>query len=267
MKGHVPIRIRGMMLGTVLLFSFCQLEIIGQEQSTPAQGTSEPSAPASPSVRGPSMEFSPKKFLGDIWSDQKGIWSSPLHMNRCQWFSIALPLSAGTAALLAVDQQAMNVLPNTPGQVKWSGRISNIGVIYAVGTIVGGTMIVGKKKGDSELFQIGVKAGQALVDSLIVNTFLKYGTARERPLENDGQGRFWKGGDSFPSGHTMHAFAMAMVVVRSRRSPAWLKVTSLGVATAVGFSRWSAQRHFPSDIFVGGVLGGLIGNYVAGRVP
>jgi membrane-associated phospholipid phosphatase len=131
---------------------------------------------------------------------------------------------------------------------------------------VGGTMLVGKKQEDSKLFKVGVAASQALIDSVIVNTCLKYGTARERPLQNEREGRFWKGGDSFPSGHTMHSFAMALVVVRSHRTPKWLKVTSLGVATAVGFSRWGAQRHFPSDIFVGGVLGGLIGTYVAGQV-
>jgi membrane-associated phospholipid phosphatase len=183
-------------------------------------------------------------------------------MDRHQWLSIALPLAAGTAALLASDEKAMKLLPNAPRQVTWYQRSSNIGV-YALGGIVGGTMLVGKKKRDSELFKVGIMASEALLNSVFVTTSLKYITARERPLENNGEGRFWKGGDSFPSGHTMYSFAMAVVIARNQRTPKWLKITSLGVATAVGFTRWGAEKHFPSDVLVGGVLGGLIGNFAA----
>jgi len=127
---------------------------------------------------------------------------------------------------------------------------------------VGGAMLYGRVKGNSGWQKIGISASQALVDSFIVGTTLKYTTARERPTSNDGEGRFWKGGDSFPSGHTMYSFAVAMTIVRSRQAPKWLKVTSLGISAAVGLARWGAERHFPSDVFVGGMLGGLIGNYV-----
>jgi undecaprenyl-diphosphatase len=124
-------------------------------------------------------------------------------------------------------------------------------------------MLYGKTRGNAEWYKIGMNAGRALADSFIVSTALKYMTARERPLDNDGAGRFWKGGDSFPSGHTTYSFAVAMVIVRSKHTPKWLKVTSIGISTAVGLARWGSQRHFPSDVLVGGVLGSLIGNYVA----
>ena len=74
-----------------------------------------------------------------------------------------------------------------------------------------------------------------------------------------------KGSDSFPSGHATHSWAAAMVIARNPHAPGWLKVTACFVATAVSLSRWAGQKHFPSDIFVGSVLGGLIGNYVATR--
>jgi membrane-associated phospholipid phosphatase len=112
---------------------------------------------------------------------------------------------------------------------------------------------------------VGRLASEALLDSMIVGYGVKYMTARERPLENDGQGRFWKGGDSFPSGHAIHSWAVAMAIARDSSSPKWLKITSFGLATGVSLSRWGAQKHFPSDILVGGVFGGLIGNYVATR--
>jgi hypothetical protein len=184
-------------------------------------------------------------------------------MDRRQWLTIALPLAAGTAALIATDEDAAKWLPNTDDQITWSKRVSTIGAIYSLGGIVTGTILAGKKTGDPEMVDLGRSSARALVDSYIVNTALKAMTARERPLENDGQGRFWKGGNSFPSGHAMNSWAVAMVVARHPRSPTWMKITSCAVATAVSLSRWGARKHFPSDILVGGVFGGLIGNYVA----
>jgi membrane-associated phospholipid phosphatase len=206
----------------------------------------------------------PKQFFHTLWSDQKLLWTSPFRMNGGDAVTIALPLVAGTAGLMATDQDAANLLPNTPDQVKWSKRVSQIGALYTLGGVVGGLMLVGKKKDEPEIFNTGRSSARALVNAAIVNYGIKFAAARERPLENDGKGRFWKGGSSFPSGHSMHTWAVAVVIARSK-SPKWLKITACTVATVVSLSRWGAQKHFPSDIVAGSVLGGLIGNYVATR--
>jgi hypothetical protein len=207
-------------------------------------------------------DLAPKQFLKGIWTDQKAMWTSPFHERSPVGQPIALPLAAGTAALIATDQDAANWLPNTPDQVKWSKRVSNIGAAYTLGGMVGGSLLVGWKSHDSQISEIGRTSARALVDSVIISYALKFATARERPTENDGQGRFWKGSNSFPSAHAMDSWAVAMVVARSSKSPTWLKVTSCTLATVVSLSRWGLET-LPSDIFVGGVLGGLIGNYVA----
>jgi len=204
-----------------------------------------------------------KLFRQTIWSDQKAILTSPFHMNTGQTSTIAaIPLIVGTAALIATDKDAAKWLHNSSDQVKWSKRVSQLGAVYTLGGVVSGMMLIGKKKDEPEIFNTGRTSARALVDALIVGYGLKYITARERPTDNDGQGRFWKGGDSFPSGHVIDSWAVTTVIVRSR-SPKWLKVTSLSIATAVTLSRWGAQRHFPSDLFAGGVMGVLIGNFVA----
>jgi len=233
------------------------------ELSDPFTGFAQSTPPApSPGEAKPSAAG---RYFKEIWSDQKVIWASPFRMKRRQWLTIALPLAAGAAALLATDERAMHMLPNTHDQTRWSGRASDIGSFAALGGMVGGSMLYSRLKGHSDWQKIGISTSQALADSFIVCTALKYVTARERPMVNNGEGRFWKGGDSFPSGHTMYSFAVAMAIVRNKQAPKWLKVTSLGVSTAVGLARWGATRHFPSDVLVGGVLGGLIGNYVGSR--
>jgi hypothetical protein len=67
-------------------------------------------------------------------------------MDGGQAVTIALPFVAGTAGLMATDRDTSKWLPNTPDQVKWSKRVSQIGAIYTLGGAVGGLMLLGKKK-------------------------------------------------------------------------------------------------------------------------
>ena len=252
----------GLVLRVLLLLCLCSRGVHGQT----AGDISQPSGSPVPQAQAPGQETSTlKRFRQTIWSDQKAIWTSPFHMNSGRPETIAaIPLIAGTAALIVTDKDAAKWLPNTPDQVKWSKRVSQIGAIYTLGGVVGGLMLVGKKKDEPEILNTGRLSARAFINAVIVNYSLKYATARERPIDNDGQGRFWKGGDSFPSGHSTESWAIAMVIARSK-SPKWFKITTCTVATAISLSRWGAQKHFPSDILAGGIMGGLIGNFVATR--
>jgi membrane-associated phospholipid phosphatase len=116
-----------------------------------------------------------------------------------------------------------------------------------------------------EVSHVGRNAGEAFFSSFLTNYALKGLTQRERPDHGNGDGKFWQGGQSFPSGHAMNSRAVAIAVARTPKCPKWLAITSYAVAKTVSLSRWSARKHFLSDILVGGVLGGSIGNYVARR--
>jgi membrane-associated phospholipid phosphatase len=205
------------------------------------------------------------QFASDIWTDQKAIWTSPFRMNRRQALTIALPLAAATAGLIATDSRTSKWLPNTPDQVKWSQRFSEFGAVYTLGLVTGGPLVGGKIIGRPDYTRIGRNAAEALVNSVIANYAIKGITGRERPNEGDGSGRFWQGGQSFPSGHTMNSWAVATAIARTPNCPRWFAITSYAMATAISASRFSANKHFASDILVGGVVGSLIGNYVAKR--
>lgn len=161
-------------------------------------GGSSPPAPASQSTG--ASDSKAKQFFRTLLSDQKAYLTAPFRMDGRQAVTIALPLVAGTAGLIAVDQDAAQWLPNTPDRVKWSKRVSQIGAVYTLGGIVGETLLLGKKQDDSEILSIGWSSARALIGSAIVNTGMKYATVRERPLENAGEGRFWKGEIPFPRG-------------------------------------------------------------------
>ena len=59
---------------------------------------------------------------------------------------------------------------------------------------------------------------------------------------------------SFPSGHTVGAFALAGVLMFSSRSMT-LRVTAFLLAAGVGLSRILAFRHWPSDVTASAVIG------------
>ena len=70
--------------------------------------------------------------------------------------------------------------------------------------------------------------------------------------------------DSMPSGHTTAAFAMAAAL-----SLRWPKATLLWFALSlgVGISRTLVDRHFPSDVILGALLGTLVAVIVARWLP
>jgi membrane-associated phospholipid phosphatase len=238
----------------------------------PTEATKEPDPQKAEPFQGfpPSNDQEPKRsmvgqFVSDIWTDQVAIWTSPFRMKRRQALTIALPLAAATAGLIATDSRTSKWLPNTPDQVNWSQRFSEFGAIYTLGLVTGGPMIGGKIIGRPDYTRIGRNAAEALVSSVITNYAIKGIAGRERPNAGKGAGQFWQGGQSFPSGHTMNSWAVAMAIARTPNCPRWFAITSYVMATAISASRFSANKHFASDILVGGVVGGLIGNYVAKR--
>lgn len=91
---------------------------------------------------------------------------------------------------------------------------------------------------------------------------LKHGTRRQRPFERCADIRAClKVPDafSFPSGHTLHAFAFALLL--SAFHPA-LAPLLWGFAVLVGLARIVLGLHFPSDV----LMGALIGTATAGLV-
>lgn len=114
--------------------------------------------------------------------------------------------------------------------------------------------------------QTALFAGEAVVDAEVLTTVLKDSTRRLRPADVPMHGNYWDtwfesggsfvgGKGSFPSGHTIAAFAIATVVARRYGNRRWVPYVSYGLATVVGFSRLTLSSHFATDVFMGAALG------------
>lgn len=133
--------------------------------------------------------------------------------------------------------------------------ISATEYIVGVGVPVSVCAVAWAKK-DTKLLEKGVNMSLAIVANTVNTYALKKIVNRPRPAttypdimayENE---RY----QSFPSGHTSNAFALATTVTLNSKS--WqLAIPSYIWAATVGYSRLHLGVHYPSDVLCGALLG------------
>ncbi len=127
-----------------------------------------------------------------------------------------------------------------------------------------GLWLLGHVRHDSHWSESGFLAGEAALNSLVMVEGLKYSLGRQRPFQGNGSGAFFQGGTSFPSEHAAAAWAVAGVLAHEYPGPL-TKVLAYGLAGAVSYSRVRGRQHFPSDVFVGGMMGNLVAQEIYAR--
>ena len=210
----------------------------------------------------------PPPYLKEFLRDELDLWSSLVKKETytshgMKKYGIPFVLLSGT--LIATDSKTIEFLPNSEDQKMWSGRVSQIGASYTLVAVSGGTFLIGKLTRNKHAQETGLLALHAIGHSQIVTAAVKQATNRQRPVVVDGRAGFWKGGDSFPSGHSTTTFAVATVFAYEYKHRPVIPIVSYSVAGAVSLSRVGANRHWVSDIVVGGSVGFLIGRYVYKR--
>ncbi len=109
----------------------------------------------------------------------------------------------------------------------------------------GTTLYLDDTEGESQMYQ-------SFFTTVGITQALKYGVNRKRP----------NGGDhSFPSGHTSAAFQGAGFI-HARYGWKYAIPAYIG-ASFVGYSRVYANKHFPSDVWAGAIIGTLSSFYFA----
>lgn len=219
-----------------------------------------------------------KTLTRDFLKDAGRIWSYPFHIKTRDILPIA-GLAALTGFLIANDEAVFRNFKDYRDRNGWARAAGPIitqmgswGAWGAAGFFLG----VGLLTGDRKSTETAVLSVNAMLQSQIVVYFLKGLSGRQRPGTADGIDhwsgpvgffKMFEGGntrtyDSFPSGHAITAFSMATVVAMQYRDSVWVPIISYTVAAAVGLSRVTEEKHWFSDVVVGGVLGHVIGRMV-----
>jgi hypothetical protein len=207
------------------------------------------------------LHVSESQFWHDLFQGQKDIWTAPFHARSEDIIWIA-PIAGATAFSLTRDSQWNQSYSPSNGTVQTSKDVSYIGSGPAVAAAAGGLYFLGRLTHDNQLRAAGWLGLEALLHTTIVTQATKLVTGRERPQSGDRDGSFLNNGNSFPSGHSAAAWALAGVFTEVYPHNPWMKIGAFSLATAVSVSRVTAQRHFVSDVIVGSSVGYLIGRMV-----
>ena len=225
------------------------------ESRTPAQ---EP--PAGMAAQQPGADLK-NHFLKNVLRDQKTLFTAPFRLKRddVKWIA---PLAGVTVALIVTDKRSLRALGNSSDPIRSSKLLSSFGSPYATFGTAGSIYFLGALAGDDKLKETGRLGVEALLDSTILAGTIKLAAGRRRPSQGTADGSFWRGGNSFPSGHSITTWALATVVAQQYRQEPLIRLGAYALAAVVSISRFTARSHFPSDVLVGSALGYLIGRHV-----
>ncbi len=194
-----------------------------------------------------------------IGQDEWHIIKAPFHKKAIVWDVLFL---GATGVLIANDE---SVLYSIPTQWHSTNREISNAALYGTVAVAGGIYLTGLFTENEHSQEVGIRTAEATVDSVILYGAMKAIFQRQRPYTGPGEGNFFAGNwtnGSFPSGHAMFTWTIASTVAHQYHSIP-LDILLYGAASTVTTTRVLAGQHFPSDVFVGSVLGYLIGDYIA----
>jgi len=167
-----------------------------------------------------------KRFAGD----GRDLWNSPdgIRSNDANWL---LMLGGAGANLMAADHSIMQHITLSTVSTRRSVDFSNFGE----GALVGGAGALymwGKKTGDEHEQETGLLSGESALNAFAASMVLQSVLSREGPGTDGAQGRFLRGGRSFPSDHSAVAWSIASTLAHEYPGPL-TKLFAYGLAGAV----------------------------------
>ena len=224
-------------------------------QSAPSRAEN----PAEPEAHGTRLRW--RDIPKNVLHDEKAIFTSPFHINRdnARWWIL---LCGATAALISADQKITDTLPQKTAFTTPSRWASRLGASYSIYPLWATFYVVGKAGDNPRARDTGRIGIQALIDADIAVMAIKFATQRPRPEIKGESVSFFKGGDAFPSGHSIQAWALARVAAREFPERKIYPILAYGLASTVSIARVGGRRHSASDALAGAAMGFFIGEFV-----
>lgn len=182
----------------------------------------------------------------------------------------------GTVLVAPIDKQIANRLqyPGTQENRFLRNAATGFRLLGYPGSLVtaAGVYVVGRIDGQRRVQALGLHSVESIVLADILGVGIKLLAGRQRPfvdIKNPYSFQLWRGfsGEqyrSFPSGHTITAFAFASTVTRETQfwwphSVWYVGSVFYGGAALVGVSRMYNNMHWASDVMGGAAIGTLVG--------
>jgi membrane-associated phospholipid phosphatase len=182
----------------------------------------------------------------------------------------------GTAAIAPIDMRIAARLQDSATQENrfLSKTATGFRILGNPGSFITGTglYLIGRVDGNRRVQSLGLHSVESIMLANVIGVSIKLLAGRQRPYVDTkvpDSFQLFRGfaGDqfrSFPSGHTITAFAFASTVTRESQfwwpHATWYVGTAFyGGATLVGLSRIYNNQHWASDAMAGAAIGTLVG--------
>ncbi len=186
-------------------------------------------------------------------------------------------VAVATLAVKPLDSAAMVYLQRhwqTNKKIKALSRVVETTAVPGALIIGGGLYVGGRLAHDRRTADLGLHGTEAILIGTALTTVIKFTAGRARPYvsQNPHDYGLWRGFAheeyrSFPSGHTLTAFAAAAAVTEETsewwpHSTWYIAPLMYGGATVVGLSRMYNNKHWASDVVMGAAIGIFTGRRV-----
>jgi hypothetical protein len=208
-----------------------------------------------------------KTEAGRYVADGATILLAPLHWDSGSWTQAAL--AAASIAILSEEDARLDAAfarNRSRRTDSFSSAVTPLGSYAGIG-VSAISLGAGLLFKNAELRDTGRDAAEAEIFAAgIVTPILKKTVGRLRPAQGSDADEYrpLSNDQSFPSGHSTEAFAVASVF--AARSRGWVvPVIAYALASGVGLARMNDRAHFASDVVAGAFIGTAIGHSVVRR--
>ena len=201
-----------------------------------------------------------KDYFWGILQDTGHILTSPLRWNGRDWFTAGAVLGL-TGGFIALDNDIQEVI-----QDNRSGTTDDLaGVFEPFGNglytlpALAGMYLYGHFGKSEKAERVALLSLESFAITGLFTQGVKFLAGRPRPSSGKSstawEGPGFDGNVSFPSGHTSTAFAIATVFAEEYEETVWVPPLAYSLATLTALSRLNDDKHWASDVFLGGALG------------
>ena len=164
--------------------------------------------------------------------------------------------------LLVSDQETADFVRRNNDSESVSSFMRNASKLMSPGKLLTGSLAASQlatSERDRRTFKL---AATAAIETGLITSALKEITDRRRPFEKAALAAdpsFPSEFDSFPSGHASAAFAVMTVLAHEQPEN---RKTYMALGCLVAVSRVYLEKHYPSDVFAGALVGYFVAEHV-----
>ena len=198
-------------------------------------------------------------YFKGISSDTGYALTSPWRWSSSDWATASI-VAGATGIFFVLDDEINDEFKDNRNSTTddFSDVFETFGSSAIVFPTLVGFYLYGQFGENEKIERTALLAAESLLVSSLFNSVLKVMMRRTRPFDGVSADTFdssFTGNNSFPSGHTTTAFAIATVVANEYEKVPFIAPISYGIATLTGLSRLNDQKHWASDVFFGAALG------------